>query len=120
MGPRGDIAWMCAPRWDSDAVFSALLGGAGLYTVTPADRWSGGAARRQDGGTLELAGHLGEHVAWPARTPSVPESSHSYGVLAGLTNGGGGADVRARRRPGRAGLARDKTGDFGTDRKHTT
>ncbi len=35
LGPKGDIAWMCAPRWDSDAVFSALIGGAGLYSVTP-------------------------------------------------------------------------------------
>ncbi|HZD13543.1 MAG TPA: trehalase-like domain-containing protein, partial [Pseudonocardiaceae bacterium] len=24
VGPHGDIAWMCAPRWDSDAVFSSL------------------------------------------------------------------------------------------------
>jgi hypothetical protein len=22
IGPRGDIAWMCAPRWHDDAVFS--------------------------------------------------------------------------------------------------
>jgi hypothetical protein len=26
-----------APRWDSDAVFSALIGGAGAYAITPAD-----------------------------------------------------------------------------------
>src|SRR5690242_21146661 len=30
---------MCAPRWDSDAVFSELIGGAGVYAVTPADPW---------------------------------------------------------------------------------
>ena len=36
VSPRGDIVWMCAPRWDSDAVFSALIGGDGVYTVTPA------------------------------------------------------------------------------------
>ncbi|WP_441247559.1 glycoside hydrolase family 15 protein [Kitasatospora sp. McL0602] len=36
VGPRGDIVWMCAPAWDSDAVFSALIGGPGWYTVTPA------------------------------------------------------------------------------------
>ena len=24
IGPRGDIVWLCAPRWDSDAVFSSL------------------------------------------------------------------------------------------------
>jgi GH15 family glucan-1,4-alpha-glucosidase len=39
IGPDGSVAWMCAPRWDSPAVFSGLLGGAGRYTVTPADRW---------------------------------------------------------------------------------
>ena len=37
VGPHGDIAWMCAPRWDSDAVFSSLIGGGGAYAVTPRD-----------------------------------------------------------------------------------
>lgn len=37
VGPHGDIAWMCAPQWDSDAVFSALIGGSGTYAVTPLD-----------------------------------------------------------------------------------
>ena len=34
---------MCAPRWDSDAVFSTLIGGAGVYAVTPAAEfvWGG-------------------------------------------------------------------------------
>ena len=44
VGPRGNFVWMCAPRWDSDAVFSALIGGAGVYAVTPAERsfvWGG-------------------------------------------------------------------------------
>ena len=35
VGPRGDIVWMCAPGWDSDAVFSTLIGGAGVYALTP-------------------------------------------------------------------------------------
>jgi len=34
MGPRGEIAWMCAPRWDDEPVFGSLLG-AGLCAVTP-------------------------------------------------------------------------------------
>ncbi|HEY7052526.1 MAG TPA: glycoside hydrolase family 15 protein [Mycobacterium sp.] len=34
-GPQGDYAWLCFPRWDSPAVFSALLGGAGGYSVSP-------------------------------------------------------------------------------------
>ncbi|MGK5638558.1 glycoside hydrolase family 15 protein [Streptomyces sp. URMC 126] len=43
VGPRGEYAWMCAPRWDSDAVFSTLVGGTGVYLVTPAGRfvWGG-------------------------------------------------------------------------------
>lgn len=43
IGPRGDIAWMCTPRWDSDAVFSSLVGGPGSYTIAPQGRfvWGG-------------------------------------------------------------------------------
>ena len=43
VGPRGDFSWMCFPTWDSDAVFSSLIGGSGWYAVTPATRcvWGG-------------------------------------------------------------------------------
>ncbi|MER7728123.1 glycoside hydrolase family 15 protein [Streptomyces sp. NPDC096323] len=43
VGPRGDIVWMCAPRWDSGALFSSLIGGNGHYTVSPRGRfvWGG-------------------------------------------------------------------------------
>ena len=43
VGPRGEIVWMCAPRWDSDAVFAALVGGEAAYAVTPRSRfvWGG-------------------------------------------------------------------------------
>ena len=43
VGPRGDFVWMCFPGWDSDAVFSALIGGAGGYAITPIERfvWGG-------------------------------------------------------------------------------
>ncbi len=43
-GPRGDFVWMCAPRWHDDAVFSHLVGGQGIYAVSPvAERyvWGG-------------------------------------------------------------------------------
>jgi hypothetical protein len=40
--PRGDITWMCAPRWDSDAVFAALIGGNGFFAITPRDRFVSG------------------------------------------------------------------------------
>jgi hypothetical protein len=39
IGPDGGIAWLCAPRWDSPAVFGGLLGGQGRYAVTPSDPW---------------------------------------------------------------------------------
>ncbi|MDM7489253.1 glycoside hydrolase family 15 protein [Rhodococcus sp. CSLK01-03] len=35
IGPRGDFAWMCAPLWHSEPVFSTLLGGTGTYVVAP-------------------------------------------------------------------------------------
>jgi alpha,alpha-trehalase len=43
VSPRGDIVWLCAPRWHSDAVFSSLIGGEGVYAVIPAHTfvWGG-------------------------------------------------------------------------------
>lgn len=44
IGPRGDVVWMCLPRWDSDAVFSTLIGGGGSYLVAPDEQrfvWGG-------------------------------------------------------------------------------
>jgi hypothetical protein len=43
IGPRGDVAWLCAPSWHSEAVFSALVGGRGGYAVSPVGRyvWGG-------------------------------------------------------------------------------
>jgi alpha,alpha-trehalase len=43
VGPRGDFAWLCFPRWDDGALFAALLGGAGSYVVHPEGRfvWGG-------------------------------------------------------------------------------
>jgi hypothetical protein len=35
IGPRGDVAWLCAPQWDSGSVFSTIIGGVGTYAVTP-------------------------------------------------------------------------------------
>ena len=35
VGPRGDISWLCAPGWHDGSVFSSLIGGRGVYSVTP-------------------------------------------------------------------------------------
>jgi hypothetical protein len=37
IGPRGDVAFLCAPRWHDDAVFADLVGGRGTYVVRPSD-----------------------------------------------------------------------------------
>jgi GH15 family glucan-1,4-alpha-glucosidase len=43
VGPRGDFVWMCFPGWESDGLFSSLIGGDGGYSVTPKKRfvWGG-------------------------------------------------------------------------------
>src|SRR4051794_4589709 len=66
LGPRGDIAFLCAPRWHDDAVFASILGGAGRYAVTPRD------ARFVWGGYYE-ADALVWHSRWVS-TAAVVES----------------------------------------------
>src|SRR3954463_4209648 len=43
IGPQGEIAWLCFPRWEDPALFAGLIGGAGVYTVPPRSRhvWGG-------------------------------------------------------------------------------
>jgi GH15 family glucan-1,4-alpha-glucosidase len=43
VGPRGEFAWMCFPSWESEALFSSLIGGSGVYSVTPQEQyvWGG-------------------------------------------------------------------------------
>ncbi len=43
VGPRGEMVWLCFPRWDSPAVFASLVGGGGGYQVVPTTRyvWGG-------------------------------------------------------------------------------
>ncbi|MFB8000433.1 glycoside hydrolase family 15 protein [Streptomyces sp. NPDC056002] len=39
IGPDGALNWLCAPTWHDDAVFASLIGGQGVYAVTPRGRW---------------------------------------------------------------------------------
>jgi alpha,alpha-trehalase len=43
IGPRGEIAWLCAPAWHSGSIFSSLIGGRSVYAICPVDRfvWGG-------------------------------------------------------------------------------
>jgi GH15 family glucan-1,4-alpha-glucosidase len=42
-GPHGELAWLCVPGWDDEAVLAGLLGSGGTYAITPIDRyvWGG-------------------------------------------------------------------------------
>jgi alpha,alpha-trehalase len=51
VGPRGDFAWMCFPRWHDDAVFSALIGGRACWTIAPVGRFVWGG-HYEDGGLI--------------------------------------------------------------------
>ena len=44
VGPRGELAWMCAPRWHDPAVLATMIGGRGVFAVTPVGQrfvWGG-------------------------------------------------------------------------------
>ncbi len=42
VGPEGDFAFMCFPRWHDPALFASLIGGRGTYAITPEDRFTWG------------------------------------------------------------------------------
>jgi alpha,alpha-trehalase len=65
IGPNGDFAWMCFPRWHDDALFAGLIGGGGTYAVRPIDR-------RVWGGYYE-PGSLIWHSRWVTDTGAVVE-----------------------------------------------
>ncbi len=44
VGPRGELAWMCAPRWHDPAVLATFIGGRGVFAVSPVGQryvWGG-------------------------------------------------------------------------------
>ncbi|MEU9191637.1 glycoside hydrolase family 15 protein [Streptomyces hundungensis] len=53
--PEGRIVWLCAPRWHSDAVFSALVGGDGHFGVEPAERWHVWGGYYEDGTLIRVS-----------------------------------------------------------------
>jgi len=50
VGPRGAMVWLCAPDWHDDAVLASLLGGRGVFAVTPTHPFVWGGA--YEDGTL--------------------------------------------------------------------
>jgi hypothetical protein len=117
IGPRGDISWMCLPRWHSGAVFASLIGGGGVYAVTPAGRFVWGGY--YEPGTLIWRSHwITTGGATECREAlAFPGDVHCGVILRRLTAPGGPAMVRVVLDPraafGRRGLRsarRDEAG----------
>ncbi len=115
VGPEGDFAWLCVPRWDSEAIFSSLVGGRGVYGVAPAD------ARFVWGGYYE-EGTLIWHSRWVTSDavvecrealayPGSPDVAVVLRQVRGIT---GSCRMRVRLDP-RAGFGRQ--GMVGLDRQ---
>ncbi len=108
VGPAGDFAWMCAPRYDSDAVFSSLMGSDCSYEVTPHGRYVWGGYYEDgsliwrsrwvtgDGGIVECREAL-----------ALPPDPHRVVVLRRIRAIRGAARVDVTLRPG---------ADFGRER----
>ncbi|MGI8761127.1 MAG: glycoside hydrolase family 15 protein [Jatrophihabitantaceae bacterium] len=120
VGPRGDFAWMCAPRWDSEAVFSSLIGGGGRYAVTPTEHpfvWGG----YYEQGTLIW------HSRWVTNTQvlesrdalAFPGDPHTAVVLRRIRAVDGKTQVRAVLDP-RAGFGHHKISRVSRDEQAWT
>ena len=118
IGPRGDVSWMCAPRWDDDAVFCALIGGRSAYAITPVGRftWGGyyetGLIWRSRWVTTSGIVECREALAFPG-------DPHRAVLLRRVLAVRGSARVRVRLEPaaafGRQGMnypTRDEAGDW--------
>jgi GH15 family glucan-1,4-alpha-glucosidase len=108
VGPRGEHAWMCAPVWDSEAVFGTLIGGGGLYAVTPVETpfvWGG----YYELGTLIWRNRwvVGSRIIECREALAMPADPHTAVVLRRAEAVDGPAEVRAVLDP-RAGFGRHR------------
>ena len=115
VGPHGEIVWMCVPRWESDAVFASLVGGEGVYAVTPKDRFVWGGYYEK--GTLIWRSRwvTGQGVVECREALAFPGDPHRIVLLRSVIAGHNPARVRVRLDPraefGRRGLRSVRDGD---------
>jgi hypothetical protein len=114
IGPHGNIAWMCVPRWDSPSVFSGLLGGPGRYTVTPADPWYVWGGYYEPGSLIWRSRWVGDSATECREALAMPADPHRVVLLRRIEAVDGPArvkvtlDVRAGYgRGGMTGLTRE-------------
>lgn len=105
VGPRGDFCWMCLPRWDSPAVFSSLLGGAGVYAVTPEQRYVWGGHYEERSLIWRSRWVTTDGIVECREALAFPGDTHTAVVL---------RRIRALDKPVRMRVALDVRADFGT------
>lgn len=106
IGPRGEIVWMCVPRWDSDAVFCALLGGAGHYAITPRNPWFVWGGHYEDGSLIWRSRWMQSSGAIECREAlAFPGDPHTAVLLRRVQAQDRPAEVRVELDP-RAGFGR--------------
>ncbi|MFJ9770844.1 glycoside hydrolase family 15 protein [Kitasatospora sp. NPDC101157] len=109
VGPSGEVAWLCAPRWDSEPVFAGLIGGTGEYAVTPVGRFVPGGYY-EDRGLVRRGRWVTEQGVVVCREAlALPADPHRLVLLRRIEADYGPARLRLRLAAG--------TG-FGTTRPH--
>lgn len=97
VGPRGDIGFLCAPRWHDDAVFAGLLGGPGSYSVTPRDhRFVWGGYYEQDSLVWRSRWVTTTEIIECREALALPAESHRLVLLRQVRATAHPAPVRAR------------------------
>lgn len=81
IGPDGEIVWLCAPRWDSPAVFASLIGGRGGYAVTPADGWRVWGGHYEPGSLIWRSRWVGATVTECREALALPADPHRAVLL---------------------------------------
>ncbi|QFY10112.1 glycoside hydrolase family 15 protein [Nonomuraea phyllanthi] len=100
LSPRGEVVWLCAPRWDSDPVFSALVGGPGEYVVCPEDGWHVWGGYYEDGTLVRLNRWVTVETVIECREAlAVPSTPERLVLLRRIRAVRGDARVRVLLRP---------------------
>lgn len=108
IGPRGQMAWLCAPTWHSGSVFSGLLGGPGEFRVCPSDAWNVWGGYYEDGTLIRVSRWVTADCVISCREAlAVPAEADRVVVL---------RQLRAVRGDARVRVSLDVRGDFGRHR----
>ncbi len=94
IGPDGAMTWLCAPRWDSQAVFSSLVGGRGGYAVTPRDPWHVWGGYYEPRSLIWRSRWVGSGVVECREAMAMPADSQRAVVLRRIEAKEGPASVR--------------------------